>query len=172
MRRGQRLRGKQDQQRVREIAETKDSDCEKESSKRWRQLANTRPKRARGGQVVRPLADQQAKRQRGQNAGHQSPRQNPMIVVRSQMKQPQGRNRSEDGAQRVHHSLETEGAPVGIRRDPGGQQSLSPGSSDTTPEPGAGAREQNVPCASRQRQRTCGEGRENVAALHKRLSVL
>ena len=94
-----------------------------------------------------------------------------MIVVRSQPKQPQGRDRSHNGTQSIHHSLEPESPSVGIRRNPGGQQSLSSRSSNTTPKPGGGARHQNVPRTSCQCQRAGSQRRENVATLHQGFSV-
>src|ERR1700733_9567146 len=88
------------------------------------------------------------------------------------MKKPKRRNRRGNGTQCVHHSLETESASVSVGRNPSRQQGLSSRSANAASKPGTCAREHNVPRACRQRHRPCAKHRENVTALHQRLSVL
>jgi hypothetical protein len=108
----------------------------------------------------------------GDQAGNERVEKNLAVAVIGDFEKPERGERTEDGAERVHETLEAEGAAVSAGRDVRGEESFFGGRADAATEPGGGAGGQDLQRMGGEAERRGGDGGEGVTENCERLAVL
>ena len=113
--------------------------------------------------------------ERNQQGRHQPRNQRqrehrPVVLMRQRQQRQRGR-RTRDGSERVHHPLKAERAPVGFGGDGPGQNRFPHWRAHASSQPGAGAGNEDMPCAGRQAEAGCAQRRHQVSQHRNRFAA-
>jgi hypothetical protein len=156
---------------MRKITDAENAYTKKQSAERRRQRFQSQKKRAFGVRGNGPLLHKQPERADGYKAGNQRPKKDFAVRMASCFEQPKRRKRANDGAKRVHQSLEAKRPAVCLGSNIRSKQRLSRRRPHAAAEPRSGSANQEMigmRCESKRRR---AKRRDQVSENCERLAA-